>query len=176
MSNDYNYQINIVLFGDKNTGKTTLFNRFRSKPFYYNYRPTCGIVYANDILEVEGRRFKVNLWDVGTTNYTLFKNYIDSSNVIIFVCNLNENRSQLFIVDTIQRYSNANKKIYILGNIRKGQPISICKELTNALYNFNILIVTIDLLNNCSEVLRFYNDIITSNYEASNFSKIGIKM
>jgi GTPase SAR1 family protein len=163
---NYNYIINIILIGDKITGKTTFFNKIAKNCFYYTYNPTKGVDYYGDFKIIDDKFIKVNIWDSGTVTEKLLNEYIKSVNIVIMFCDLNNDESQNFIIEQLKNKNLENKKIYILGNIVKNKKISIYSQLVKYIYNFNLKIITLNLKEEGNNILNFYEDIIK---EAINF-------
>lgn len=59
----YDALFKLVIFGDSNSGKTTLRKSFMTNRFISNSRQTIGVDFETKILEVEGLEVKLMIWD-----------------------------------------------------------------------------------------------------------------
>jgi len=55
----------VILIGPGAVGKTSLLNRFINQQFESSYRMTMGVDFLNKDVEVDDKKVKLNLWDVG---------------------------------------------------------------------------------------------------------------
>lgn len=60
---DYTATFKIVIFGDHNTGKTTLAHRFLTNEFSEDISMTLGVEFQVKIVEMDGQRIKLQIWD-----------------------------------------------------------------------------------------------------------------
>lgn len=58
-------QIKISLYGNAETGKTSLISRYLTGAFDYAYIQTLGVGYREKDLTVEGQKVTVSIWDIG---------------------------------------------------------------------------------------------------------------
>lgn len=65
MSSSYEQVIKLVLSGDSFVGRTALVRQFVDHAFSREYVPTIGINYLTTELEIDGKRIKLQLWDIG---------------------------------------------------------------------------------------------------------------
>ena len=63
MSNKYDYFYKLLIIGDEGVGKTSLFLRYIDDSFSPKHFPTIGIDFKIKILEIEGKIFKLQIWD-----------------------------------------------------------------------------------------------------------------
>lgn len=59
----YDYLLKVVVVGDSSVGKSCLLLRFVDKRFRNNHELTIGVEFGCRVVEAEGRRFKVHVWD-----------------------------------------------------------------------------------------------------------------
>lgn len=157
---NYNYHLDILLIGDSLTGKTSFFNWICKNKYYNTYTSTVGVDYYSDFKFLNDDVIKINIRDSGNICQTLLENYVKLSDIIIMFINMNSGESQSYVVHKLKLKCFENKKIYIFGNIYHSESISLNIDLTIALYNYNLKIVTIDIKNGKIQIFKFYDDLI----------------
>lgn len=77
----------IVLFGDSQTGKTTLAHRFLTNLFKESISMTLGVDFLLKAVKLEGENVKLQIWDfAGEERFRfLFPSYIRGANGAIFM-------------------------------------------------------------------------------------------
>eukprot|EP01128_Nolandella_sp_AFSM9_P007968 TRINITY_DN454_c0_g1_i2.p1 TRINITY_DN454_c0_g1~~TRINITY_DN454_c0_g1_i2.p1 ORF type:complete len:203 (-),score=39.17 TRINITY_DN454_c0_g1_i2:252-860(-) len=60
---DYDELYKVLLIGDSAVGKSSLLERFTKNQFALSFVPTIGIDFQAKILEVDGKRIKLQVWD-----------------------------------------------------------------------------------------------------------------
>ena len=60
----YDYSFKYLVLGEVQVGKTSLIQRFTGRGFSEKYEPTMGGVFSNRILEVDGKKVQLDLWDI----------------------------------------------------------------------------------------------------------------
>jgi small GTP-binding protein len=90
----------IVIFGDSQTGKTTLTHRFLTNMFKEDIQMTLGVDFLLKALEVSGENIKLQIWDfAGEERFRfLFPSYIRGASGAIFMYDVT-NYSSLAHVD-----------------------------------------------------------------------------
>ncbi|MHA1913060.1 MAG: Rab family GTPase [Promethearchaeota archaeon] len=90
----------IVIFGDSQTGKTTLTHRFLTNLFKEDIQMTLGVDFLLKALEVKGENIKLQIWDfAGEERFRfLFPSYIRGATGAIFMYDIT-NYSSLAHVD-----------------------------------------------------------------------------
>ncbi|XP_065294496.2 ras-related protein Rab-1A-like [Dermacentor albipictus] len=63
MNEEHDTLLNIVVLGERWSGKTSLLLRFAEGYFSENQRATVGIEYKMKVIEIDGRRIMLNLAD-----------------------------------------------------------------------------------------------------------------
>ncbi|MFX1313086.1 MAG: Rab family GTPase [Promethearchaeota archaeon] len=83
----YTSTFKIVLFGDSQTGKTTLAHRFLTNLFKENIQMTLGVDFLLKSIEVDSEMVKLQIWDfAGEDRFRfLFPSYIRGANGAIFM-------------------------------------------------------------------------------------------
>ncbi len=62
---DYDYLFKVIVVGDGAVGKTALTIRFSEGRFQDHYKMTIGVDFAIKMVEIGGRRVKLQIWDTG---------------------------------------------------------------------------------------------------------------
>ncbi|MFX1308287.1 MAG: Rab family GTPase [Promethearchaeota archaeon] len=83
----YTSTFKIVIFGDSQTGKTTLTHRFLTNLFKQDITMTLGVDFHLKALELDGEMVKLQIWDfAGEERFRfLFPSYIRGANGAIFM-------------------------------------------------------------------------------------------
>ncbi len=76
--NEYDYQAKILMIGESGVGKTCVIQRFTRNEFSLNHLATIAIDFRLKVIEVGGRRLKMQIWDTaGQERFnTLTANYL----------------------------------------------------------------------------------------------------
>ncbi|KKK43031.1 hypothetical protein LCGC14_0596730 [marine sediment metagenome] len=84
---DTDYTFKIVIFGDSQTGKTTLSHRFLTNLFKADIQMTLGVDFSLKALKINGENIKLQIWDfAGEERFRfLFPSYIRGANGAIFM-------------------------------------------------------------------------------------------
>ncbi|GFQ90346.1 ras-related protein Rab-19 [Trichonephila clavata] len=87
-----NFCFKVILLGDYNVGKTSIFCRFRDNEFKENSKLTVGTDNHRKIIEVDGQNVTLVLWDtVGTERFrTLTRNYFRNAHACLLVFSCDE--------------------------------------------------------------------------------------
>jgi len=73
---DYDFIFKILLLGNSNVGKSSLFLRFVSDIWNDTFVPTIGVDFKIKTLEIDSKKIKMQIWD--TAGQERFKNIISS--------------------------------------------------------------------------------------------------
>jgi Ras-related protein Rab-1A len=63
MSSDYDYLFKVIVLGDSGVGKTAVLNRFTDGTFRENDVSTIGVDFKIKLLDIDGKRVKLQTWD-----------------------------------------------------------------------------------------------------------------
>lgn len=55
----------LLIIGDAGSGKSAILSRYVGDSFNENYIATCGVDFNTRILEVDGKKIKLQIWDTG---------------------------------------------------------------------------------------------------------------
>ena len=73
---EYNFIFKVLLLGNSNVGKSSLFLRFVDDIWNDTFVPTIGVDFKIKTLEIDGKKIKMQIWD--TAGQERFKNIIAS--------------------------------------------------------------------------------------------------
>jgi len=139
---------NLIIIGDKGSGKTTVFNNiFTSSSTKEIYSPTCGINYNFIRFQASSRKYLLNIYEIGggIKNIALLKTILNEKNIF-----------DTFIILTLDfsRIENClnSLKQYLIGLI------TIIKEIAN-----------MDIINELIENKKMkYKDRNSSDFKKIN--------
>ena len=60
---EYDYLFKILLIGSYKSGKSNILHKFIGEDFTEEYKWTIGVEFGSKIIEVEGKRIKMQIWD-----------------------------------------------------------------------------------------------------------------
>jgi len=98
----------IVIFGDSQTGKTTLTHRFLTNLFKQDIAMTLGVDFHLKALEIDGEMIKLQIWDfAGEERFRfLFPSYIRGANGAIFMYDITNYSSLIHVDDWLEIVEN----------------------------------------------------------------------
>ena len=91
----FDYLQKIIIIGDSGVGKSNILLRYTEGKFVDNYMMTIGINYVYKVVEVEGVKVKLQIWDTaGQDKYkTITQNYYRNSQGVLIVFGINSRYS-----------------------------------------------------------------------------------
>lgn len=77
----------IIVIGDPMVGKTSLLTKFATDKFEDIYLPTIGANITKKVVEVDGGKSSLMLWDIAGQKdfYEIYKSYFNGANAVIIV-------------------------------------------------------------------------------------------
>jgi len=131
--------VNVVVFGDAEVGKTSLIHQYAHSQFTENYKPTVGVDFNSRLVQTEGKLVRAHIWDTSGKNCFVWsaQKHIQEADGFVFVYDVtNENSLENLSewLDQVQRYAKApNLPKMLVGNksdLRHKQTVgaSIAKE------------------------------------------------
>jgi small GTP-binding protein len=177
------YIYKLILLGDANVGKTSLFNRLSDLPYDQYYSPTIGVDYASITFDIDKNhaiRFKI--WDTaGQERFnSIVRTYYKACQIIIFVYDASNPISFDNIqkwIDNYQRYSenpitpdtsksNTIRQMYLIEN--KNDLVKLTKninddEVDQLVKRYNMKFFSISS-KNLTDVLQTFNSIAHDVY------------
>jgi small GTP-binding protein len=117
--NNYDYIFKIIIVGDTNTGKTSLFKKYIN--FNSNNISTIGVDYYTKELYLNNKDIKLQLWDTaGQEKYlSITKSYYRNANCILLCFDLTNEKTFNSLdmwIKNINDLKNDKAIIYLLGN------------------------------------------------------------
>ncbi len=81
------FVVKVVIVGDWGVGKTSLIRRFAENKFNHDYKPSIGVNIVTKIIDVKGRKLKLQLFDTGGQERfrPLRQRYYTGANAVVFV-------------------------------------------------------------------------------------------
>ncbi|MDO8055273.1 MAG: Rab family GTPase [Candidatus Hermodarchaeota archaeon] len=81
------YVVKTVICGDYGVGKTSLIRRFVENTFDHDYKPSIGVNILTKVVDIEGRRIKLQLFDTGGQERfrSMRQRYYVGAHAVIFV-------------------------------------------------------------------------------------------
>lgn len=121
MDQGYEFLYKILLIGDSGSGKTSILNRFIDKSFNEKYIPTVGIDFRTKIIEQDGKKIKLQIWDIaGQTRFkSVTSSFYRGAVGIVIVYDVTDKKSFENVahwLNEIDRYSNKDSVNILLGN------------------------------------------------------------
>ena len=121
ITNQFDFSFKIVLIGDKNVGKSQIFNRFVKNCFEENHKSTIGMEIGTKLFEREKQKINIQLWDtMGEEQYkSLAKIYYKGAMGALTVFDLTNKDSFLNVlkwIENIKQNTLENVPIIIVGN------------------------------------------------------------
>ena len=97
----FDYLQKIIIIGDSGVGKSNILLRYSEGKFVDNYMMTIGINYVYKVINVQGTKIKLQIWDTaGQDKYkTITKNYYRNSQGVLIVFGV-DSRDSFYSVRT----------------------------------------------------------------------------
>ena len=147
-TNDYEYLFKILLVGNSNVGKSSLFLRFVDEIWKENFIPTIGVDFKIKSIKIDNKTIKLQIWDTaGQERFkSILSSYYKGANGILLlydITNVNSFKNLSNWLIDIEKNSSKDVKKILIGNkcdlneLRK-IPINKGKEFTDT-YNMNFI-------------------------------------
>jgi Ras-related protein Rab-1A len=138
---EYEYLFKILLVGNSNVGKSSLFLRFVDEIWKENFVPTIGVDFKIKSIKIDNKIIKLQIWDTaGQERFrSILSSYYKGANGILLlydITNVNSFKSLSNWLIDIEKNSSKNVKKILIGNkcdlndLRK-IPISKGKEFAD---------------------------------------------
>ncbi|CAG9321376.1 unnamed protein product [Blepharisma stoltei] len=120
-SNDFDYMFKLLILGDSGVGKSCILLRFVDISFAPNHIATIGIDYKIKVINVNGSRVKLQIWDTaGQDRFrTITKTYYAGAMgiVLCYDCTSQESFNNVKNwVDQIYQHANQHVALVLIGN------------------------------------------------------------
>lgn len=169
MEQEYDYLFKIVLVGFENSGKSTFIsNELIGGP----YNPTIGGCFVNQVIELNGKLIKLNIWDTaGQDRFrSLLKMYLREANAFMLFFDVTSKDSFLKAGEILQLIRSSNPALtnsFLIGNIIDLEEIRVvfrkeAEEFAEA--NGMTFIEASAVFNTTSNILNMVSKQILSNH------------
>ena len=120
MAKPYDHLFKIIIIGDHAVGKTCILNQFCHNEFDPLTRSTHGIDFKIRTIELDGEKFKLQIWDTGADrNHSIKAHYIRIAMGIMLVYDVTNKISFESIrnwIQVIEDNSSTGVETFLLGN------------------------------------------------------------
>ena len=118
---DYEYLFKILLIGNSNVGKSSLFLRFVDEIWKENFVPTIGVDFKIKSIKIDNKTIKLQIWDTaGQERFrSVLSSYFKGANGILLlydITNVNSFKSLSNWLIEIEKNSSKNVKKILIGN------------------------------------------------------------
>ena len=118
LNNSENYKI--ILLGETNAGKTTLFNKFIYNKDKFNYLSSITVDNETQTLDYKNKKYLITLYDTaGQERFrSITKSYYKMADGFLLMFDITDEKSLLAVKDWIEdiKYHNSSNIFLILGN------------------------------------------------------------
>ena len=113
--------LNILLVGDANVGKTSILLKYTENFFPNQYQATIGVEYKMKIIKLNNMNIKLQIWDTaGQERYkSIAKNFFHSANGVFLVFDITNKKSFENLnkwIEDVKENSPKDCKYIIIGN------------------------------------------------------------
>jgi hypothetical protein len=93
---DYDVLVKVLLLGDSGVGKTSLMLRYSEDKFSPSLTSTAGVDYKSQLLNVDGKRAKCQIWDTAGQQrfHVITHSYYKSAHGIVLVYDVSEQNEE----------------------------------------------------------------------------------
>ena len=177
---DYEYLFKILLIGNSNVGKSSLFLRYVDEIWKDNFVPTIGVDFKIKSIKIDNKTIKLQIWDTaGQERFrSLLSSYFKGANGILLlydITNVNSFKSLSNWLIEIEKNSSKNVKKILIGNkcdlndLRK-IPINKGKEFANT-YNMKFIETSAKNNVNINECFNILGKELINNIDLKSNKK-----
>jgi Ras-related protein Rab-2A len=118
---DFDYIFRFVIIGNSNVGKSCIVSRFALNEFSKAHDITIGVDFATTIINVNGKKIKLNIWDTAgqETFKSITRSYYRNATAIILTYDITNIHSFYDIENWLKdakTYSSSHPSIILIGN------------------------------------------------------------
>lgn len=121
IASNYEQLVKILILGDSNVGKTNFLLRFTENNFMENHITTIGFDYKSSILEIDGKKIKLQVWDtagqerfMSVTKNLLLK--VQGVIIMYDITNFSSFENTKKWISSIKENTFSNMPIILIGN------------------------------------------------------------
>ena len=177
---DYEYLFKILLIGNSNVGKSSLFLRYVDEIWKDNFVPTIGVDFKIKSIKIDNKTIKLQIWDTaGQERFrSLLSSYFKGANGILLlydITNVNSFKSLSNWLIEIEKNSSKNVKKILIGNkcdlndLRK-IPINKGKEFADT-YNMKFIETSAKNNVNINECFNILGKELLNNIDLKSNKK-----
>ena len=177
---DYEYLFKILLIGNSNVGKSSLFLRFVDEIWKENFVPTIGVDFKIKSIKIDNKTIKLQIWDTaGQERFkSILSSYYKGANGILLlydITNVNSFKSLSNWLIDIEKNSSKNVKKILIGNkcdlneLRK-IPINKGKEFADT-YNMKFIETSAKNNVNINECFNILGKELINNIDLKSNKK-----
>jgi Ras-related protein Rab-1A len=179
-TNDYEYLFKILLVGNSNVGKSSLFLRFVDEIWKENFVPTIGVDFKIKSIKIDNKIIKLQIWDTaGQERFrSILSSYYKGANGILLlydITNVNSFKNLSNWLIDIEKNSSKNVKKILIGNkcdlneLRK-IPINKGKEFADT-YNMKFIETSAKNNVNINECFNILGKELLNNIDLKSNKK-----
>ena len=112
-------ELKVILLGEAAVGKTSIIRRFYDETFDFTESSTISMSYVDKIVELDGKKYKLNIWDtIGQESYrTVTQLFLNNSKLVIMVYSIDDKNSFTNLNFWYELYEKQLSKEAVLGII-----------------------------------------------------------
>ena len=177
---EYEYLFKILLVGNSNVGKSSLFLRFVDEIWKENFVPTIGVDFKIKSIKIDNKIIKLQIWDTaGQERFrSILSSYYKGANGILLlydITNVNSFKNLSNWLIDIEKNSSKNVKKILIGNkcdlneLRK-IPINKGKEFADT-YNMKFIETSAKNNVNINECFNILGKELINNLDSKSNKK-----
>lgn len=134
----YDHTFKVVVAGDSGVGKSSLILRYADNTFNPSYTATIGVDFKIRVLEVDGKRVKLQIWDTaGQDRFrSIVSNYYRGAHGVLLVYDVSTAESFDHIpdwLDEVRGHAPDDVAVALVGNKCDVEPRAVPREMAEAL-------------------------------------------
>jgi len=177
---NYEYLFKILLIGNSNVGKSSLFLRYVDEIWKENFVPTIGVDFKIKSIKIDNKTIKLQIWDTaGQERFrSVLSSYFKGANGILLlydITNVNSFKSLSNWLIEIEKNSSKNVKKILIGNkcdlndLRK-IPTNKGKEFADT-YNMKFIETSVKNNININECFYILGKELLNNFDLKSNKK-----
>jgi small GTP-binding protein len=160
MSYEIDKKVKIVLVGDTNVGKTTLFNKLRCED-YVKESPTIGVDFTVLRKNINNEKIKINIWDTaGQERFkSIVRSYFREISGAILIFDLSEYSSYINIQNWLnlinqENTCDHNHPVLLIGNKSDKRQIINNKDIEKIIQSELVIYKEVSIINESYDSLE----------------------
>jgi small GTP-binding protein len=125
---DYDVLVRLLLVGDVAVGKTTLQLRFVDGEFFESPSPTIGVDFKTRIIEVAGKRVKMQIWDTWDQKLACRLGTFKGVGAVLFMYDITDENSFVNTENHIKMFKQEASALTSLKNMLIGNKSDLNEE------------------------------------------------